>query len=295
MSSETITAADVAFVSRKRPARIKLGAAIGALIVLFWLAIALFGPWLAPYDVGAVVDTDVFGDFSRAFPLGTDYLGRDMLSRVILGARYTIGIALAATVLAVIAGGTLGMLAAVSGGWIDAVLSRCFDALISIPSLMFGLVAIAALGSSMPVLVGTAAIIYTPGAFRISRSLAVNINAMDYVVVARARGEGKGYLMREEILPNVLGPVLTDFGLRFVFVVLLLSSLSFLGLGIQPPDADWGSLVRENMAGLGDGAPAPWCPRWPSPADHRGQSHCRQSAHPQAGWRPAENAPPGRG
>lgn len=257
MSSETITAADVAFVSRKRPARIKLGAAIGALIVLFWIAIALFGPWLAPHDVGAVVDTDVFGDFSRAFPLGTDYLGRDMLSRIIFGTRYTIGIALAATVLAVIAGGTLGMLAAVSGGWIDAALSRSFDALISIPSLMFGLVAIAALGSSIPVLVGTAAIIYTPGAFRIWRSLAVNVNAMDYVVVAKARGEGKGYLIREEILPNVLGPVLTDLGLRFVFAVLLLSSLSFLGLGIQPPDADWGSLVRENMTGLSDGAPAP--------------------------------------
>ena len=257
MSSEAITAADAAFVSRKRPARIKLGAAIGALIVLFWIAIALFGPWLAPHDVGAVVDTDVFGDFSRAFPLGTDYLGRDMLSRIILGTRYTIGIALAATVLAVIAGGTLGMLAAVSGGWIDAALSRSFDALISIPSLMFGLVAIAALGPSIPVLVGTAAIIYTPGAFRIWRSLAVNVNAMDYVVVAKARGEGKGYLIRSEILPNVLGPVLTDLGLRFVFAVLLLSSLSFLGLGIQPPDADWGSLVRENMTGLSDGAPAP--------------------------------------
>jgi peptide/nickel transport system permease protein len=257
MSSESITAADVAFVSRKRPARIKLGAAIGALIVLFWIAIALFGPLLAPHDVGAVVDTYVFGDFSRAFPLGTDYLGRDMLSRIIFGTRYTIGIALAATVLAVIAGGTLGMLAAVSGGWIDAALSRSFDALISIPSLMFGLVAIAALGSSIPVLVGTAAIIYTPGAFRIWRSLAVNVNAMDYVVVAKARGEGKGYLIREEILPNVLGPVLTDLGLRFVFAVLLLSSLSFLGLGIQPPDADWGSLVRENMTGLSDGAPAP--------------------------------------
>ena len=257
MSSEAITAADAAFVSRKRPARIKLGAAIGALIVLFWIAIALFGPWLAPHDVGAVVDTDVFGDFSHAFPLGTDYLGRDMLSRIIFGTRYTIGIALAATVLAVMAGGTLGMLAAVSGGWIDAALSRSFDALISIPSLMFGLVAIAALGPSIPVLVGTAAIIYTPGAFRIWRSLAVNVNAMDYVVVAKARGEGKGYLIRSEILPNVLGPVLTDLGLRFVFAVLLLSSLSFLGLGIQPPDADWGSLVRENMTGLSDGAPAP--------------------------------------
>src|SRR6185369_8594167 len=115
---------------------------------------------------------------------------------------------------------------------------------------------VAALGSSIPVLVGTAAVIYAPGAFRIWRSLAVNINAMDYVVVARARGEGVVYLIREEILPNLIGPVLTDFGLRFVFAVLLLSGLSFLGLGIQPPDADWGSLVRENVEGLSYGAPA---------------------------------------
>ncbi len=246
-----------AFVGTKRPARVKIAAVIGALIVGLWLLIALVGPLISPHDVGEVVDNDVYGGFSRAFPLGTDYLGRDVLSRIIYGTRYTIGIAMAATLLAVAAGGALGMLAAVSGRWIDACLSRSFDALISIPSLMFGLVAVAALGSSIPVLVGTAAIIYAPGAFRIWRSLAVNVNAMDYVAVARARGEGVAYLIREEILPNLIGPVLTDLGLRFVFAVLLLSGLSFLGLGIQPPDADWGSLVRENMTGLSQGAPAP--------------------------------------
>jgi peptide/nickel transport system permease protein len=245
------------FVPAKRPTRVKTGLVIGALIVGVWVLIAIIGPLISPHDVGEVVDNDVYSGFSRAFPLGTDYLGRDMLSRIIYGTRYTIGIAMAATVIAVATGGTLGMLAAVSGRFIDTLLSRSFDALISIPSLMFGLVAVAALGSSIPVLIGTAAIIYTPGAFRIWRSLAVNVNAMDYVAVSRARGEGVAYLIREEILPNIIGPVLTDFGLRFVFAVLLLSGLSFLGLGIQPPDADWGSLVRENITGLSQGALAP--------------------------------------
>jgi len=236
--------------------RLGLAAIVGAVILSTWLIAALFGPMLAPYEVGDVVAADSYAPISRAFPLGTDYLGRDVLSRIIFGARYTIGIAFAATAIAILAGGMLGMLAAASGRWLDSLLSRSFDALISIPSMMFGLVAIAALGSSIPVLIGTTAVIYTPGAFRIWRSLSVNINAMDYVAVARARGEGSAYLVREEILPNVIGPVLTDFGLRFVFAVLLLSSLSFLGLGIQPPFADWGSLVRENITGLSEGAPA---------------------------------------
>ena len=257
MSGDASTLESDGFVEAKAPARLRVGAVIGALIVGAWLLVALIGPMISPYEVGQVVDNDVYGEMSRSFPLGTDYLGRDMLSRIIYGTRFTIGIAFAATLIAVFIGGTLGMLAAVSGRFADALLSRSFDALISIPSLMFGLVAVAALGSSIPVLIGTAAIIYAPGAFRIWRSLAVNVNAMDYVVVARARGEGVGYLIREEILPNLIGPVLTDFGLRFVFAVLLLSGLSFLGLGIQPPDADWGSLVRENITGLSEGASAP--------------------------------------
>jgi peptide/nickel transport system permease protein len=191
-----------------------------------------------------------------AFPFGTDYLGRDMLSRVLLGARITVGVSGVATLLACVAGVTLALLAAARGGWVDAVLSRVLDAIISLPSLLFGLVVVASLGASMGVLIVTAAVIYTPGAYRTARSLAVNINALDFVAVARARGEGTWFIMREEILPNLLLPVLTDFGLRFVYVVLLLSGLSFLGLGIQPPYADWGSLVRENLEGLVDGSPA---------------------------------------
>lgn len=256
MSAEEAVAAEPLAPRRRRGAPVPPAAWLGAVIVGFWVLVAILAPWIAPHDLGAVIDEDVYGSFSRAMPLGSDVLGRDVLSRIIYGTRLTIGIALAATGIAVVVGGALGMMAAVIGGWLDAALSRLLDAIISVPSLLFGLVAVAALGASIPVLIGTAAVIYIPGAYRIWRALAVNVNALDFVQVARARGESTPYLVREEILPNIVGPVLTDLGLRFVFVVLLLSSLSFLGLGIQPPNADWGSLVRENITGLSYGAPA---------------------------------------
>jgi peptide/nickel transport system permease protein len=236
--------------------RLHPAGALGLLVLVLWLVIAVLAPWIAPHPPGRVVDPDGLGPMSWAFPFGTDYLGRDMLSRVLLGARITVGVSLVATSLACLIGVTLALAAAARGGWLDAALSRVLDAVISLPSLMFSLVVVASLGSSITVLIVTAAVIYTPGAYRTARSIAVNINALDFVTVARARGEGTFFIMREEILPNLVLPVLTDFGLRFVYVVLLLSGLSFLGLGIQPPFADWGSLVRENLEGLVDGSPA---------------------------------------
>ena len=229
---------------------------IGAAIILFWMVVAIAAPWISPYPVGQIVDFDYYGPISSQFWFGTDYLGRDMLSRVLMGARYTVGISLASVTIACFVGVTLGMIAAVIGGWFDAILSRFLDALNSLPSLMFGLVVVAAVGSSISVLVLTIAVLYAPGSYRFARALAVNVNAMDFVTVARARGEGTIYTIREEIFPNIIGPVLADFGLRFVFIVLLLSGLSFLGLGVQPPNADWGALVRENIGGLSFGAPA---------------------------------------
>ncbi|BAF88025.1 putative oligopeptide ABC transporter permease [Azorhizobium caulinodans ORS 571] len=230
---------------------------IGAfLVILFWLVVAIFAPRLTPYAIGDIVDFDYFGPVSAKFWMGTDYLGRDMLSRIIAGSRYTVGLSLAAVAIACCTGVTLGMTAAVIGGWFDSILSRFLDALSSIPSKLFGLVVVAGIGSSIPVLIGTLAIIYTPGSYRFARALAVNINTMDFVTVARTRGEGVAYLIGSEILPNIVGPVFADVGLRFVFIVLLLSGLSFLGLGVQPPNADWGALVRENISGLAFGAPA---------------------------------------
>ncbi len=229
---------------------------VGLTLVIFWIFMAVFGPLLAPHSVGEIVAYGVFEPFSGSYWLGTDYLGRDVLSRILYGARFTIGLALAAVMIAGTAGIVLGIFAAVSARWVDESISRFMDALISIPNKIFALVMIASFGSSLPILLVITGISYTPGCYRIARSLAVNLNQMEFVLVARARGEGRWYLAWAEILPNMIYPMLTDIGLRFVYVVLLLSSLSFLGLGVQPPDADLGSLVRENVSGLAEGAPA---------------------------------------
>lgn len=244
-------------VEHAAPARRRLqlsaGAWIGAGIVIFWMVIAIIGPWIAPYDQGALVSDDIFDPIGSQFLLGSDYLGRDLLSRLLTGARTTIGLAVVATALAIVIGASLGLFAAVTGGWIDLVLSRFVDALLSIPSLMFGLVIVAAIGSSIPVLLLAAALAYAPGHFRFARALGMDLNVMDFVEVARARGESAWWIVGNEILPNAFMPLLTDFGLRFVFIVLFMSGMSFLGLGVQPPDADWGSMVRENLSGLSYG------------------------------------------
>jgi peptide/nickel transport system permease protein len=233
---------------------------LGLAVLAFWVAVALGALFLQTSSMGEMSDAGVFQAMSLQHWLGTDYLGRDMLTRIVAGTPYTIGVAFVATVLACGAGALLGLLAAVVGGWFDSALSRVLDTLISIPSKMFALVVIAGFGSSVTLLIAVAAIVYTPGCYRIIRSLAVNINAMDYVVVARARGEGHGYIMRREILPNITGPLLADMGLRFVYALRLLASLSFLGLGVQPPMADWGSLVRENLGALPMGGVAVLAP-----------------------------------
>lgn len=248
---------DIAPLPPRQPGyRMNLVGRLSALVILAWGVVALIGPWISPYPPGRIVDYDYYSPMSWSFWMGTDYLGRDILSRTLLGARYTVGISLASVSLACFTGVVLGMTAAVLGGWFDTVLSRFLDALNSIPSKLFGLVVVAALGSSITVLILLLAVIYTPGSYRFARALAVNVNTTDYITVARARGERTGYLVMQEILPNITGPVLADLGLRFVFIVLLLSGLSFLGLGVQPPNADWGSLVRENIGGLPFGAPA---------------------------------------
>ncbi|MEE9985744.1 ABC transporter permease [Agrobacterium pusense] len=228
----------------------------GFLVIFLWGMVAIFAPYLIPHPVGEIVDFDYFGPMTSELWLGSDYLGRDVLSRILMGARFTVGISLAAVAIACTCGVVLGMCAAVIGGWFDAALSRFLDAVNSIPSKLFGLVVVAAVGSSIPVLIVTLSVIYTPGAYRFARALAVNVNTMDFVTVARVRGESLFYLIGSEILPNIIRPVLADLGVRFVFIVLLLSGLSFLGLGLQPPNADWGALVRENIGGLPFAAPA---------------------------------------
>ena len=223
-------------------------------VVAFWLIIAVIGPYVAPHHEMDMDGDDSFLDAHSneygSFYLGTDYLGRDTLSRVMFGARNTIGISLVATLLAYLMGITLGILAAVKGGWIDMGISRVNDAILALPTIMLGLIVAAALGSSKTVLIGTAAVIYATSVFRIARALGQDIMVQDFVEAAQTRGEGIWWIVRSEILPNAAMPLATDFGLRLVFVVLFVSSMSFLGLGVPPPEADWGSMVRENLSGL---------------------------------------------
>ena len=173
-------------------------------------------------------------------------MGRDMLSRLIFGARNTIGIALAAVVIAFAIGGVMGMLSALLGGWYDSIISRVVDILMAIPGLVFALLILTILGTSITTLVLVIAVLDSTRVYRITRAAAMNIAVMDFVEVARLRGEGLWWVVRKEILPNIMAPLLAEFGLRFCFVFLFIAALSFLGLGIQPPTADWGSMVRDN-------------------------------------------------
>jgi len=233
---------------------------IAIAILAFWLAASTLGPWLAPYDQANFVSATNFGPPTAEFWLGTDYIGRDILSRLISGAGTTLGIGLAATVLAHALGVPLGFIAALRGGYLDMLMSRVNDALLSFPHIMMGLVVIAALGSSIPVLIVTSGIVYASPVFRIARALAMDLKAMDFIEAAQVRGEGTGWIVFHEMLPNVLLPLFTDFAIRLSFIVLFISGLSFLGLGVQPPQADWGSMVRENMEGLRSASLAPIVP-----------------------------------
>jgi peptide/nickel transport system permease protein len=230
-------------------------------IVVLWIVIAFIGPFIAPYHEADMAADDGFMPADSDFMLGTDYLGRDTLSRIIWGARTTIGISVIATIIAYFIGITLGIAAAVKGGWTDMILSRINDAILSLPTIMLGLIVIAALGASIPILVIMAGVIYAVSVFRIARALGQDIMVQDFVEAARARGEGVWWIITREVLPNAAMPLATDFGLRLVFVVLFISSLSFLGLGVQPPMADWGSMVRENLQGLTYGS---YAAIWPA-------------------------------
>ena len=247
--------------------RIKLSwvGKISTAIVVFWLIIVVIGPAIAPFHEMDMDGDDSFLDAHSneygTFYMGTDYLGRDTLSRILYGARNTIGISLLSTLLAYLMGITLGILAAVKGGWVDMGISRINDAILSLPTIMLGLIVVAALGSSVQVLIGTAAVIYATSVFRIARALGQDIMVQDFVEAAQARGEGVWWIIRSEVLPNAAMPLATDFGLRLVFVVLFISSMSFLGLGVPPPASDWGSMVRENLQGLTYGS---YAAIWPA-------------------------------
>ena len=229
--------------------RLPWSARIALLILFFFTMCILFAPWIAPYGESQIVG-DVWEPIGGTFLFGTDQIGRDLLSRLVYGARNTISLALLTTALSFLFGGLMGFLAATMRGWVDQVLSRFVDIIISIPTLIFALIVLSAVGTSIPVLVTVIGIVYAMPVYRIARAVAMDIEIMEYVEAARLRGEGLWWIMWREILPNALTPLAAEFGLRFCFVFLLISGLSFLGLGLQPPLADWGAMVRGNADGI---------------------------------------------
>ncbi len=229
--------------------RIPVSALIGLFFTgLFFLA-AILAPWIAPYGMAEVVG-NVWEPASDRFWLGTDNIGRDLLTRMIWGGRTTIFIATLATVLSFTLGAFLGFTAAVIGGWVDQAMSRFVDLIMSIPPLIFALVVLSVMPVTTPVLILVMGLLDSTRVYRLSRAVAVDINVMDFVEAARLRGEGRGWIIFREILPNALSPLVAELGLRFIFAVLFLSTLSFLGLGVQPPASDWGGMVKENKEGI---------------------------------------------
>jgi peptide/nickel transport system permease protein len=223
-----------------------ISAWFGMIVIASYIFVALFAPWIAPYGEAQVVSQTPFELWSSTHWFGTDQLGRDMLTRLLYGARNTLGIAVATTLLAFAIGGGLGIMASIFRGWTDQLLSRAVDTLMAIPLLIFALILLSIFGSSIQNLIIIIAVLDSTRVYRLARSVAMNVVVMDYVEAAKLRGEKLGWILFREVLPNIMPTMVAEFGLRFCFVFLTISSLSFLGLGIQPPTADWGSMVREN-------------------------------------------------
>ncbi len=231
----------------------------GLVVIAIYLVFAIFAPLIAPYGEAEIVG-GAYEEWGGDYLLGTDQLGRDLLSRLIFGARNTIGIAVLTTTLSFMIGGVLGLFAAILGGWIDQLLARAVDILMAIPQLIFALMLLSIFGSSIINLVLIIAVLDSTRVFRLTRAVAMNVVVLDFVEAARLQGERLGWIMTREILPNILPPLVAEFGLRFCFVFLTIAALSFLGLGIQPPTADWGSMVRENATLINYGDVTPLLP-----------------------------------
>ena len=225
-----------------------LAARIGIGLVLIYLLVALFAPFLAPFGEAEVVSPVPYAPPDGTFLLGTDQLGRDQFSRLIYGARNSMGIALATTLISFTLGSLIGIVAAVLGGWVDQLISRLVDVIMAIPQLIFALILLSIAGSSIPNLILIIALLDSTRVFRVSRAVAMNVAAMEFIEAAHLRGEKLPWIIRREVLPNIMPTLVAEFGLRFCFAFLTISALSFLGLGIQPPTADWGSMVREASA-----------------------------------------------
>ncbi len=236
---------------------LKRSLAGGFLLVV--VVAALMAPWLAPYGQAEIV-TDAYAPWSSGHWLGGDQLGRDFFSRLLFGLRNALAMAIAITALSLTTGGALGILAAAAGGWVDGLLARLVDILMALPALIFALMLLAIFGTGVAQMILIIAALDATRVFRLARTLGMREAARDYVEAARLRGERLWWIMGREILPNMMWPLLAEGGMRFAFVFLTISTLSFLGLGLQPPAADLGSMVRETAALIGYGDFTPLIP-----------------------------------
>lgn len=234
--------------------------ALGGVIVLFVLVVAIFGPWLAPDNPETFNYGNRFEPPSALFLFGTDQFGRDLFSRVLSGAQSTVLMAVFATLIGTGIGAVIGTASAYLGGRFDEILMRFVDAVMAIPSLLFALLIVTALGASGANALIAIGIAFAPGMARIARSVALTVREQDYVKAAIARGEGPGYIILREMLPNVMAPIVVETTIRVAFAIMLLATLSFLGLGAQPPSSEWGLMVSESRSYLFRN---PWMMIWP--------------------------------
>lgn len=239
--------------------RITLTAVVGMLIIVACAGGAVFAPWIAPHDPNLPMG----GRWDPPSPehwLGLDQIGRDMFSRTLYAGRISIGLAMLATILAFVIGVFAGLAATLLGGWVDMLLSRIAEIVLAIPNLIWALIILSGFGTGATVIVLTVGSLYCAPVFRVARSTAMAIAAKEYVEAARLRGEGLMWVILREILPNALPSLAAEFGLRFCFAFLFVAALSFLGLGVQPPDADWGAMVKESALAIPAGVAAPLYP-----------------------------------
>ncbi|MCY4463409.1 MAG: ABC transporter permease [Albidovulum sp.] len=228
---------------------------IGMSLVAFHVLIAILSPWIVPYDYKAVSVELMFNPPSGNHIFGTDHLGRDVFTRTLMGGREALVVTGFATPLAVIWGGFIGILLGLVGGRIDEVLMRIVDAFLSLPWILKMLVLIVTFGTGLEVLIPTLAFFYGIPVIRIARAATLDVVARDFISSARARGHSRLAIVRRELLPNVLDVMLVEGAMRWSWMLLAFSSLSFLGFGVSPPTPDWGLMIADARGYM---AFAPW-------------------------------------
>ena len=229
---------------------------VGSILLVLVLLAASLGSWLAPYDPQLFHPQARLQGPSAVFWLGTDQFGRDILSRILHGARSTVSFGIGATLLGVVAGAVIGITAGVVGKWVDSLIMRLVDGLLAVPDLLFTLLIVTVIGGGSGHAILAVAVAFTPGMARISRSAVLSVRTREFVQAATARGESRLYIMAAEVLPNSVGPLIVEATIRVSFAIMLGATLGFLGLGAQPPSTEWGLMISEARQFMFRN---PWC------------------------------------